>query len=38
MDSAVLTGPGFDEVQPTFDELAMGYLTAQAPQLEGVPA
>ena len=37
-DSAVLTGPGFDEAQPTFDELAMGYLTAQTPQLEEVPA
>ena len=37
-ESAVLTGPGFDEAQPTFDELAMGYLTAQASQLEEVPA
>jgi ABC-2 type transport system ATP-binding protein len=37
-DCAVLTGPGFDEAPPTFDELAMGYLTAASPQLEEVPA
>jgi ABC-2 type transport system ATP-binding protein len=26
LDAAISIGPGFDQAQPTFDELAMGYL------------
>jgi ABC-2 type transport system ATP-binding protein len=37
-DSDVVLGPGFDEVQPTFDELALGYLTPPTPHSERVPA
>lgn len=31
-------GPGLDEAQPTFDELALGYLEAAQPQLNEVSA
>ncbi len=30
-DPGVVAGPGLDEAQPTFDELALGYLTASQP-------
>jgi ABC-2 type transport system ATP-binding protein len=36
--SELVLGPGFDELQPTFDELALGYLAASVPQPERVPA
>jgi ABC-2 type transport system ATP-binding protein len=36
--SDVVLGPGFDEAQPTFDELALGYLATPAPRPERVPA
>jgi ABC-2 type transport system ATP-binding protein len=36
--SGALTGPGFDESSPTFDELALGYLAAGASQPERAPA
>lgn len=31
-------GPGLDQVEPTFDELALGYLAAPQPRLAEVPA
>ncbi|MGH8862357.1 MAG: ABC transporter ATP-binding protein [Jatrophihabitantaceae bacterium] len=38
VDSGPLTGPGFEASQPTFDELALGYLAAPLPQTHEVPA
>jgi ABC-2 type transport system ATP-binding protein len=35
---ATVFGPGWEECQPTFDELAFGYLAARGPRLTGVPA
>ena len=34
----VSIGPGLDEAQPTFDELALGYLATSHPALDEVPA
>jgi ABC-2 type transport system ATP-binding protein len=31
-------GPGLEEAEPTFDELALGYLATPQPQRAGVPA
>ena len=38
LDSSAVIGPGLDQSEPTFDELALGYLTAAQPLPEGVPA
>jgi ABC-2 type transport system ATP-binding protein len=38
LDTGASIGPGLDEAQPTFDELALGYLEASQPRLEEVPA
>lgn len=39
VDADTAIGPGLDEAEPTFDELALGYLAATAqPHLDGVPA
>jgi ABC-2 type transport system ATP-binding protein len=38
LDSNPNIGPGFIEAQPTFDELALGYLDAARPSLDEVPA
>lgn len=37
VDPGTVTGPGLEEAQPTFDELALGYLTAPPLRVE-VPA
>lgn len=38
LDSNSVVGPGFTAAQPTFDELALGYLDAAQPSLDEVPA
>jgi ABC-2 type transport system ATP-binding protein len=38
LTSGVVIGPGLDEAQPTFDELALGYLATSRPLLDEVPA
>ncbi len=37
-DPGVMTGPGLDVAQPTFDELALGYLTTSQPGRDEVLA
>src|SRR4051794_16480895 len=38
LDDGASIGPGLDDTQPTFDELALGYLEASQPHLDEVPA
>ena len=38
LDFGASLGPGLDESQPTFDDLALGYLAEPHPGLEEVPA
>src|SRR4051812_21364981 len=38
VDSGASVGPGLDEAQPTFDEIALGYLAVPQPALDEVPA
>jgi ABC-2 type transport system ATP-binding protein len=38
IESGTRIGPGLDESEPTFDELALGYLAAPAPLVSEVPA
>jgi ABC-2 type transport system ATP-binding protein len=38
VDSGASIGPGLDEAQPTFDEIALGYLAVPQPALAEVPA
>ena len=38
VDSGASIGPGLDEAQPTFDEIALGYLAVPQPALDEVPA
>lgn len=38
VDAAVRLGPGLDEAQPTFDELALGYLASTTAAAYEVPA
>lgn len=37
LDSSARFGPGLEESEPTFDELALGYLAASHPRVTGVP-
>ena len=37
-DTSIVTGPGLDEAQPTFDELVLGYLDEDQPNREGALA
>ena len=38
MEAGAGIGPGLEEAQPTFDELALGYLEAAHPRFDEVPA
>jgi ABC-2 type transport system ATP-binding protein len=38
VDPGTPIGPGLDEAEPTFDELALGYLTGSEARLDEVPA
>jgi ABC-2 type transport system ATP-binding protein len=38
LEAGARIGPGLEEAQPTFDELALGYLEASQPQVDEVPA
>jgi ABC-2 type transport system ATP-binding protein len=38
LDSAAGIGPGLDQAEPTFDELALGYLAAAQPLCNDAPA
>ena len=37
-DPAAMIGPGLDAAEPTFDELALAYLTTTQPRVAQVPA